>query len=193
MTRVLAAFAITLLACTAAPPPGTTINSESASAQVGSPHDSAWYVAATCRGPIMTLELYLDRDKVGGATVPLCRATRESAPAQGQESFNLEFSFRAPRRIDWQEYRAAHDWTPAGILLHVYIWQAGADSGDVLFGMQVADADSFYMNTLHVAIPDSTDTSETAPGFRLITHPDTAGAWRAPDPPAAPHRRLTTR
>ncbi len=51
------------------------------------------------------------------------------------------------------------------------IWEAGADPDELLIGVVAEAQDGLHMNTIHIAHPLATDTTEVADGLLLITAP----------------------
>jgi len=73
--------------------------------------------------------------------------------------------------IVWSGYRETSDRTRAGQALDFNIWQAGADSEALTFGVTVTRADRILMNTVHIGHPDKRDESAIATGLTLATYP----------------------
>jgi hypothetical protein len=129
-----------------------------------------WFWLSGCGGPDMAIEVRLDGKLLHKSVVPICRAVREDAAAQGQSSGRIEVRFTAPRAIVWEGYRDGPDRTKAGQELTLDIWQAGADPEDLLLGVDVMDGKAIHMNTLHIAHPFKRDRSEIASGLEVVTY-----------------------
>ena len=129
-----------------------------------------WFWLAGCGGPDMAIEVRLDGKLLHRSVVPICRAGREDAAAQGQSSGRIEVKFTAPRAIVWEGYRDGPDRTKTGQDLTLDIWQAGADPEDLLLGVDVMDQKAIHANTIHIAHPNKRDRSEIASGLEVITY-----------------------
>jgi hypothetical protein len=132
--------------------------------------DSVWFWFASCGGPVMTVEIWFDRHLLSQTTTPLCKATRSST-FEGGEHGAVSYTFIPGRRIVWRGYRNNHDTTRASERITGDIWQAGADSGDILLGVSFMAPSRITMNTIHIAHPTRADTSVIASGLAVITYP----------------------
>jgi hypothetical protein len=130
-----------------------------------------WSWFATCDGPALGVEVQFDTATLFKSVIPLCQAKRTGPASQGQRTGSIHFLFKPERVIVWEGYRGAPDKTKAGQVLQVDIWQAGADPDDLLLGVSVSDAQTIYMNTIHIAHPSRRDESQIAKGLKLITYP----------------------
>jgi hypothetical protein len=164
------ALAVMVVGMTAA---GSAQNGDPAASvpnRVAADSDSVWFWFASCGGPMMTVEVRFDRHLLSRTTTPLCKAVRSSA-FEGGEHGTVSFTFVPGRRIVWKGYRNNHDTTRATERITGGIWQAGADSGDVLLGVSFTVPSRVTMNTIHIAHPTTADTSEVAGGLVVITYP----------------------
>lgn len=133
-------------------------------------NDSVWFWFASCGGPLMTIEIRLDRHLLSQTTTPLCKATRAST-FEGGEHGAVSFTFVPGRRIVWKGYRNNHDTTRADEQITANIWQAGADAGDLMLGVSFMASSRIAMNTIHIAHPTKADTSVIAGGLAVISYP----------------------
>jgi hypothetical protein len=129
-----------------------------------------WFWFSTCGGPMMTLELQLDKATIYKGSFPLCRAERESIASDGERS-NIEIAFRPSRAIVWTGYQDEPQTTKANQRLECDLWQAGADPNAMLIGVGVMSKNQIYMNTIHVASPSERRRSEIASGLVILTYP----------------------
>jgi hypothetical protein len=129
-----------------------------------------WFWFATCGGPLMTIEVSLDGAVVNRASLPVCKALRGSAAAQGAAG-RLDFTFVARRPMTWSGYRDRPDVTPAGERIEGSIWQAGAEPDTLLLGVSYLTKDRVLMNTIHTAHPLDRRESEIAKGLVVRTYP----------------------
>jgi hypothetical protein len=118
----------------------------------------------------MTLEVRLDRVRLYQASFPVCRADRESSHRQGQAG-RFSFWFEPHRAIVWQGYRDQPDTTRAHQIIEGDVWQAGADSGDLVLGVSFMTPDRITMNATHITRPGASDTTQIARGLVVLTYP----------------------
>lgn len=120
----------------------------------------------------MALEIKLDRQLLFQRTVATCHGARDTSAGDQRQ---IEFSFRAGRPLVWWGYLAEDaehaETTAAGLRFTVQIWQAGADSDAMLLGVVAMVGNQLHMNTIHIASPAESDTTEIADGLRVITRP----------------------
>jgi hypothetical protein len=135
--------------------------------------DSVWFWFAACGGPMMTVEIQFDHRILSQTSFPICKAPRGSAYGKGEQGA-ISYTFNPGRSIIWEGYRNNHDTTPANQRVTGDIWQAGADAEDLLIGISYSVPDRIAMNTIHIAYPARTDTSEIARGLFVITYPGRA-------------------
>ena len=167
MKFALAVVIVGVTASATVPDSRATISVSNA---VAADSDSVWFWFASCGGPLMTVEVRLDRHLLSRTTTPLCKATRTST-FEGGEHGTVSFTFVPGRRIVWEGYRSDHDMTRATERITGDMWQAGADPGDVLLGVSFMVPSRITMNTIHIAHPTTADTSEVAGGLVVITYP----------------------
>ena len=134
------------------------------------PADTVWYWFATCGGPTMALEVQLDGVRLYQASFPVCRADRASPQSQG-EAARFSFWFEPRRAIVWTGYRDRPDSTSAHQRVEGDVWQAGADSGDLVLGLSFMTPSRIMMNTTHIARPGAPDTTVIARGLVVLTYP----------------------
>jgi hypothetical protein len=134
------------------------------------PADSAWYWFATCHGPAMTLEVRLDSASVYQSTFPLCRGDSASGASQGQDA-RIAFWFEPRRSIIWQGYKDADDTTRPRRRIEGDIWEAGADTDDLLLGVSFSTSGRILMHTTHPAHPTRADSTYIAKGLIVLTYP----------------------
>jgi hypothetical protein len=130
--------------------------------------DGVWYWFATCGGPVMKLELRLDKDLLFDASFPLCQANRDSVASQGAKG-RMDFVLKAPRAISWEGYHD-HEKSSKGDLIEVNFWLAGSDPDQLAIGASFADAKRILMNGLHLASPYKRSETEMAKGLKVITY-----------------------
>jgi len=130
----------------------------------------AWFWFSTCGGPMMTLEVRLDKRILHKAAFPICRAQRDSVHSQGQ-SAKIELSFTAGRVIQWTGYRDEGDRSKADDVLELDIWQAGTDPPALTLGVSVAGPGRLLMNTLHITEPNRRQETRIAAGLVVVTYP----------------------
>jgi len=135
--------------------------------------DSLWFWFGTCKDPrLLALEGRLDNRVLLRRVVPVCYQVRDRILDSIQAHTRVTFTFRAPRRLVWTGYRSeTGETTSVGVRFEVDIWEAGADSDAMTLGVSATTRDTIYMNTLHNAQPDGTDTTELAAGLTIITRP----------------------
>ena len=129
-----------------------------------------WFWFATCGGPMMTLEVQLDKRVIQTSVFPVCRTARDSADSQGQKA-RIEFSFKAGRVLRWTGYRDGGDRSNPDDLLELHVWQAGADPTASILGVSVIGPGRILMNTLHIAEPARRQETAIAPGLVVATYP----------------------
>jgi len=145
---------------------------------------------STCPEPHpIALEVKLDQQRLFQKTVAICYGVRDTSAARLEYQRRVEFSFRAVRPLVWWGYLAEDaehaETTATGVRFTVEIWQSGADSNALLLGVVASAGDQLHMNTIHIAYPTESDTSEIADGLRLITSPGAVAGVVMP-----PNKRL---
>ena len=131
--------------------------------------DGVWYWFATCGGPVVELELRLDKTLLFEATFPLCQANRDSLASEGAKG-RLDFVLNAPRAISWEGYHD-HDKSSKGDLIEVNFWLAGSDPDQLVIGASFVDPKRILMNGLHIASPYKRSETEMAKGLVVVTYP----------------------
>lgn len=134
--------------------------------------ERVWWWFAACGGPMMTIEVKSGALVVTKASVPLCRAPRDSRSSQGGAG-RIDFSFRPRQPIVWRGYRDKVDRTSAGEDIQGSLWEAGADHDALLIGVSFSTQDRILVNTIHIAHPNLRDQSNIASGLTVITYPTT--------------------
>lgn len=131
--------------------------------------ENVWYWFATCGGPLMKIELRLDKTLLFDATFPLCQAERGGVAGQGADG-RVDFTFKAPRAIIWEGYHD-HDKSKVNDSIEVNFWLAGSDPDRLAIGASFVDPKRILMNGLHLASPTRRSQTEMAKGLVVVTYP----------------------
>ncbi len=117
----------------------------------------------------MTVEIEFDHHTISQTSFPVCRSERSSVNAAGEQG-TISFSFIAGHPIVWRGYRDEDDTTHASQRITGDIWEAGADPDALILGVGFRVPDRLTMNTLHIAHPGKTDTTQVTRGLLVITY-----------------------
>ncbi len=132
--------------------------------------DSAWFLPPDCAGSDLSISVVFHGDEILQSRGPACVDYSDNRDGRWDKQ-TLSVSFHPNHAITWAEYREEPFDSPMDAELIVDLWLAGADTEDKTWhiGVSVRDADSIYMNTVHVADLTGKTESCLAEGFCLQT------------------------
>ena len=164
------------MACMVSADSKSTADADKPSASFSPADDSdSWFWFASCDGSdSLTLRVLLDNGALYTRRFKICRLSRDSATDRLQSKTSLAFSFHAPRRLVWWGYRAEEEQaetTATAMAFEMQMWEAGADPDALLIGVVAGAHDGLHMNTIHIAHPGASDTTEVADGLLIVTAP----------------------
>jgi hypothetical protein len=139
---------------------------------VSSTVKNVWFCFSDCGARQLALQVTFDGASLYSSKVPICQAS----PASKGEETRISLVLKPRRDIKWKwGNRDDNPITPAGHRLLVELWEAGADSDALLIGVSVSDGHQIYENTIHIAFPEKSSSTEIATGLVVSTTPAPAG------------------
>lgn len=131
---------------------------------------AAWFWRTACGDKALSIDVTLANKPVYHSEVPICHMVR-SQGAVAKEGDSLTFSLKTTQAIVFSGYRATNEFVPAGRLLEMSVWQAGADPDTLALGISVADTKEIYVNTVLFAKPDGQTSEELGTGLVITMKP----------------------
>jgi hypothetical protein len=132
------------------------------------PASPAWHWFEDCADKtMMAVEVKVDGKSVFKSSFPICKSGSTPANDRNGKQKILAFTFKGGRKFQGEYQTSGED------IVEGNIWQAGADSDDLLLGISFVSRkqNQILLNTIQVAPPDRRSVEEVDPGIFVQTSP----------------------
>ena len=128
--------------------------------------EKIWFWFGDCPEPSpMRVQVLLEGKTIYQSHFRACQMNRTAANTEREQKVRTSFHFSGGHTFQGTHHTRETE------TIQGTIWQAGADTDDILLGVSLLTHDQVSLNTIHIVKPGKTTESKLDPGLVLKTYP----------------------